>query len=162
MGSGAVGYAVRGQSKQSSANSLLFCTVGVLLRILEKDPSLAAFDYVIVDEVHERSIENDLLLMALRRILVDGASRAPHVCMMSATVDGDLLARYFASTLRRAVPRVRVGGRSFPVEVGYLEDALHLTKHTVRAGADWSLSSEAARRRAAQMGRRLGGRDWIN
>ena len=93
IGHGAVGYAVRGESRQSArGNALLVCTVGVLLRILEEDPSLARFDVVLVDEVHliasdcirvllsasdcllrqvhERSVENDLLLLALRRVLL--------------------------------------------------------------------------------------------
>ena len=53
IGYGAVGYAVRGESRQSArGNALLVCTVGVLLRILEEDPSLARFDVVLVDEVH--------------------------------------------------------------------------------------------------------------
>ena len=69
VGKGAVGYAVRGEARQSPHNSLLVCTVGVLLRRLEEDPQLRAFDVVLVDEVHERSVENDLLLLALRRLL---------------------------------------------------------------------------------------------
>ena len=69
VGTGAVGYAVRGEVRQSASNSLLVCTVGVLLRRLEEDPDLRSFDVVLVDEVHERSVEHDLLLLALRRIL---------------------------------------------------------------------------------------------
>ena len=54
IGQGAVGYAVRGESRQSASTSLLFCTTGVLLRMLEHDPSLANVSHVLVDEVHER------------------------------------------------------------------------------------------------------------
>ena len=67
LGDGAVGYAVRGESRQSGRTSLLFCTTGVLLKMLEEDPALASTTHVIVDEVHERSVENDFLLLTLRR-----------------------------------------------------------------------------------------------
>ena len=50
-GEGAVGYAVRGESKQGSATSVLFCTTGVLLRMIEEDPTLANVTHVLVDEV---------------------------------------------------------------------------------------------------------------
>ena len=70
VGRGAVGYAVRGDSRQSPrGNALLVCTVGVLLRIMEEDAQLERFDVILVDEVHERSVENDFLLLALRRVL---------------------------------------------------------------------------------------------
>ena len=51
MGTGAVGYAVRGDARQSASNSLLVCTAGVLLRRLEEEPDLRSFDVVLVDEV---------------------------------------------------------------------------------------------------------------
>ena len=50
-GDGAVGYAVRGESRQSASTTLLFCTTGVLLRMLEEDPELKGFTHVLVDEV---------------------------------------------------------------------------------------------------------------
>ena len=51
VGTGAVGYAVRGDARQSASNSLLVCTAGVLLRRLEEEPDLRSFDVVLVDEV---------------------------------------------------------------------------------------------------------------
>ena len=51
VGEGAVGYAVRGESKQSGSTSLLFCTTGVLLRMVEDESSLAGVTHVLVDEV---------------------------------------------------------------------------------------------------------------
>ena len=65
------------------------CTVGVLLRIMEEtDPTLAGFDVIIVDEVHERSVENDLLLLALRRILTS-RSRSASLAAGVAGVEAD-------------------------------------------------------------------------
>lgn len=50
-----VGYAIRGESKQSRDTRLVFCTTGVLLRRLMTDPILVDASHVIVDEVHERT-----------------------------------------------------------------------------------------------------------
>ena len=64
-----VGYAIRGENRAGSSTRLLFCTTGILLRRLESDPTLAGVTHVLVDEVHERSLESDFLLMALKKLL---------------------------------------------------------------------------------------------
>lgn len=51
-----VGYSIRLESKQSANTQLLFCTTGVLLRMLQGDPDLSHMTHVFVDEVHERSV----------------------------------------------------------------------------------------------------------
>ena len=91
---GLVGYRIRGESKTSARTALSFVTVGVLLREAEADPSLAGYTHVLVDEVHERSVDSDLLLLSLRRALRERAAQAgvasaptPRVVLMSATVD---------------------------------------------------------------------------
>ena len=66
---------MRGESKQSVHTSLLFCTVGVLLRIFEGDLA-EVLDVVLVDEVHERTAENDLLLLTLRHTLLERRKEA--------------------------------------------------------------------------------------
>ncbi|KAJ1889666.1 helicase, partial [Kickxella alabastrina] len=55
LGRGTVGYAVKGDAKQGADTRLLFCTTGVLLRMLGSDPLLEAVTHVVCDEVHERS-----------------------------------------------------------------------------------------------------------
>jgi ATP-dependent RNA helicase DHX57 len=67
------GHSVRLDSKRSARTRLLFCTTGVLLRRLASDTGLAGTTHVVLDEVHERSIESDLLLMLLRRAMAEGA-----------------------------------------------------------------------------------------
>jgi ATP-dependent RNA helicase DHX57 len=169
VGEGAVGYAVRGESRQKpGSTALLFCTTGVLLRMLEEDPTLAGVTHVLVDEVHERSVDNDFLLLTLRMLLLarreaaaavagnaddaEGAllsSSAPpplKLCLMSATLDGDVLSSYF-HTAGFGVERVSFPGRLFPVTTLHLEDALELTGHVVDRYADWSVHSPAARKR---------------
>eukprot|EP00976_Prorocentrum_cordatum_P065939 1178109-Prorocentrum_minimum.AAC.1 len=65
-----VGYSIRGESKTSYETCLLFCTTGILLRRLEEDPQLSGTTHVLVDEVHERTLEGDFLLLTLRRLLI--------------------------------------------------------------------------------------------
>ena len=127
-----VGYTIRMESATSAATRLLFCTTGILLRRLEDDPTLAGTTHVVVDEVHERSMESDFLLMTLRDLL----PRRPdlRIVLMSATIEAGLFADYFG----RGTPTISIPGRTFPVTALYLEDALEVTGHRVRAGADWA------------------------
>jgi ATP-dependent RNA helicase DHX57 len=67
-----VGYSVRLDSKQSKETRILFCTTGVMLRRLLSDPMLSNVTHVVLDEVHERTIESDLLLLLLRELLRSG------------------------------------------------------------------------------------------
>jgi hypothetical protein len=129
---GTVGYSIRLESATSSATRLLFCTTGILLRRLEEDPQLATVSHVLVDEVHERSMESDFLLMVLRGLLL--RRRDLRLVLMSATINAGLFASYFGA----GTPTISIPGRTFPVTALYLEDALELTGHRVRASADWA------------------------
>ncbi len=64
-----VGYQIRMEAKRSSHTKLLFCTTGIVLRRLQDDSTLKGVSHVIVDEVHERQQQTDVLLIALRRLL---------------------------------------------------------------------------------------------
>ncbi|MBC2682588.1 DEAD/DEAH box helicase [Corynebacterium sp. 4HC-13] len=93
-----IGYTVRGDSRTSSHTSIEFVTNGVLLRRLLRDPDLEGVGAVIIDEIHERHIESDLLfgmLAQLRGILREDLL----LVVMSATVD----AQRFASLLGDAL-----------------------------------------------------------
>lgn len=66
---GLVGYQIRLESVKSSRTRLLFCTTGVILRRLIEDPLLNGVSHVVVDEVHERQWQIDVLLISLRTLL---------------------------------------------------------------------------------------------
>ena len=66
---GMVGYQIRMEAKRSKETKLLFCTTGVVLRRLQDDSTLKGVTHVIVDEVHERQQQTDVLLVALRQLL---------------------------------------------------------------------------------------------
>ncbi|KAJ2850269.1 helicase [Coemansia brasiliensis] len=111
-----VGYAVRGESRQTRDTRLLFCTTGVLLRMLAEDPDLTSVTHVICDEVHERSVDADLLLVLLRRCLE--RNKQLRIVLMSATAQCGVFAEYFGAS----VPSVTISGRTFPVDDIYVED----------------------------------------
>lgn len=131
-----VGYSVRLESKASGRTRILFCTVGVLLRRLMSDPDLALPpqppSHILVDEVHERSLDTDLLLLLLRRLLerqqAGMGRRGPgiKVVLMSATISKSTFVEYFEGAGAR-VAQVELQGFSHPVADLYLEDALEIT-----------------------------------
>ena len=128
-----VGYTIRLESKATPNTRLLFCTTGILLKRLEEDPTLNNVTHVFVDEVHERSIESDFLLMVLRDMLPKRTTDRPlKVVLMSATLDASLFHDYFWGA-----PSVKFPGRTFPVTELYLEDALEVTGHVVKGNEDW-------------------------
>ncbi|XP_074507554.1 ATP-dependent RNA helicase DHX30 [Sebastes fasciatus] len=116
---GSVGYQVRLESRppEQSGGALLFLTVGVLLRKLQSNPSLKGISHVVVDEVHERDINTDLLLALLRSSLKENPDL--RVVLMSATGDKQRLSQYFGGC-----PIVKVPGFMHPVRDRYLEDVL--------------------------------------
>ena len=108
-----VGYSIRLESKVSRDTRLLFCTTGILLRRLQSDPDLVGVTHVVVDEVHERDLLSDFLLVILRAL----ASRRSdfRLVAMSATVDAELFQRYFEAEVPGPIRCVEIPGRTFPV-----------------------------------------------
>lgn len=76
---------------------------GVLLRRLLGDPSLQGTTHVVVDEVHERSADSDLLLLLLRDLLAGGANPQLRVVLMSATAEAGLFQTYFDAELAKVI-----------------------------------------------------------
>jgi ATP-dependent helicase HrpA len=108
-----VGFKVRFQDRLSPGASVKLMTDGILLAETQTDPLLRAYDTIIIDEAHERSLNIDFLLGHLRQIL----PRRPDlkIIVTSATIDADRFARHFASKDGPA-PVIQVSGRLFPVE----------------------------------------------
>ena len=97
-----VGYSVRFDRSVSPSTRIIYLTEGMLLQELLRDPWLRHYSAVIVDEVHERSVNVDLVLGFLRRLLMDnldGRGGIPlKVAVMSATADLAGLQDYFNNT----------------------------------------------------------------
>nr|XP_019579541.1 PREDICTED: putative ATP-dependent RNA helicase DHX30 isoform X1 [Rhinolophus sinicus] len=119
-----VGFQVRLESKPPArGGALLFCTVGILLRKLQGNPSLEGVSHVVVDEVHERDVNTDFLLILLKGL--QRLNPALRLVLMSATGDNERFSRYFGGC-----PVIKVPGFMYPVKEHYLEDILaKLGKH---------------------------------
>jgi ATP-dependent helicase HrpA len=109
-----VGYKVRFQDRLQPGASVKLMTDGILLAETQTDPLLRAYDTLLIDEAHERSLNIDFLLGYLRQLL----PRRPDLKLVvtSATIDAERFARHFASA-RGDAPVIQVSGRLFPVEV---------------------------------------------
>ena len=111
-----VGYQVRFADKTSAGASIKLMTDGILLAETQRDPQLRAYDTLIIDEAHERSLNIDFLLGYLRQLL----PKRPDLKLIitSATIDAKRFAEHFAIDGKLA-PVVEVSGRLFPVEQRY-------------------------------------------
>ncbi|ESQ51633.1 hypothetical protein EUTSA_v10016152mg [Eutrema salsugineum] len=128
-----IGYKVRLQSKGGRHSSVVFCTNGILLRVLVGKGSVSCVSditHIIVDEIHERDCYSDFMLAIIRDLLPSN----PHLrlILMSATLDAERFSGYFGGC-----PVVRVPGFTYPVRTLYLEDVLSILK----SGGDNHLSS---------------------
>ncbi|KAM4627481.1 putative ATP-dependent RNA helicase DHX34 [Polymixia lowei] len=107
-----VGYQIRFETTRTAATKLLFLTEGLLLRQIQQDGTLAQYQVLIVDEVHERHLHCDFLLGVLRSLL---SSRPDlRLILMSATINIKLFSNYFGGA-----PVLQVPGRLFPIQVIY-------------------------------------------
>jgi small subunit ribosomal protein S24e len=127
-----IGYHVRFDARlPQSDGSITFCTTGVFLKQLqsyltehERSRSLDAVTHIVVDEVHERDIDTDLLLVVLKQILAQkkANNQSLKIILMSATIDPALFQNYFADESGVPAKVFGVPGRSFPVNKFFLED----------------------------------------
>ncbi|RCI11278.1 hypothetical protein L249_7360 [Ophiocordyceps polyrhachis-furcata BCC 54312] len=136
---GLVGYAVRFDHQVPRGTKIKFLTEGTLLQELLRDPYLRRYSAVIVDEIHERSLNVDILIGFLKQILTGdlrGRGGVPlKVVIMSATADVRTFQEFFSTKATvdegKVVEIIKIKGRQFPVEITYepqpvpdVEDAL--------------------------------------
>ncbi|KAK6357411.1 hypothetical protein TWF718_001723 [Orbilia javanica] len=131
-----VGYSIRLEGKFTSKTRLIYATTGIVMRMLERGNNLREITHLILDEVHERSIESDFLLLVLKKLLVVRPDLK--VILMSATVDANKFSAYLDNA-----PVFQIPGRTFPVRTFYLEDAVELS--------GFILSDDSARRNRRQV-----------
>ncbi|HRQ46358.1 MAG TPA: ATP-dependent RNA helicase HrpA [Rhodocyclaceae bacterium] len=112
----AVGYKIRFTDRIGASTHIKLMTDGILLAETQADASLGAYDTLIIDEAHERSLNIDFLLGYLRTLL----PRRPDlkVIVTSATLDAERFAVHFGSRERPA-PVIEVSGRLYPIEMRY-------------------------------------------
>ncbi|MFI8525129.1 ATP-dependent RNA helicase HrpA [Promicromonospora sukumoe] len=129
---GVVGYQVRFTDQSSDETLVKVMTDGILLAQIQRDPQLLAYDTIIIDEAHERSLNIDFLLGYLSRLLPQRPDLK--LIITSATIDSERFAAHFSpaalagrggapeyvtDVLPDLAPIVEVSGRTFPVEIRY-------------------------------------------
>ncbi|KAJ4960743.1 hypothetical protein NE237_020653 [Protea cynaroides] len=108
-----VGYSIRFEDRTSERTRIKYLTDGVLLRESLSNPELHQYSVIILDEAHERSLNTDILLGLMKR-LVKMRSSNLKVLITSATLDGEKVSRFFSNC-----PILTVPGKLFPVEIVY-------------------------------------------
>ena len=127
-----VGYHTRFEQCRTATTRLKVMTDGILLQEIRHDPALRAYDVVIIDEVHERSLNVDLLIGYLRTVLM--RRRDLRVILMSATLEAERCREFFGEAAIIEVP-----GRVYPVDIRYrpliddVGDEVDLTDGILRA-----------------------------
>ncbi|MCW0200788.1 MAG: ATP-dependent RNA helicase HrpA [Rhodanobacter thiooxydans] len=133
-----VGFQVRFNDQVSERTLIKFMTDGILLAETQGDPWLSAYDTLIIDEAHERSLNIDFLLGYLKRL----ATKRPElkIIVTSATIDTARFAEHFDGA-----PVVEVEGRAYPVELRWRPVDIPVGAHPVRdaPGADVAKSHRA-------------------
>lgn len=124
------GYIIRGENKTNINTRISFVTTGILLRMIQGLVSKKAGDkdigddyfknlsYIFIDEVHERSVDSDFLLIILKNIM--NKYHNLKVVLMSATINIDVFKNYFKSN----VCHIHISGRTFPIKDHYLDEIL--------------------------------------
>ncbi|OFO18974.1 ATP-dependent helicase [Corynebacterium sp. HMSC056F09] len=112
-----VGYAIRFDDRVSSTTAVKLMTDGILLAEMQRDRFLNAYDTIIIDEAHERSLNIDFLLGYLKRLLPKRPDLK--VIITSATIDPERFAEHFADAEGKPAPIIEVSGRTYPVEIRY-------------------------------------------
>jgi len=118
----------------SSKTRILLCTTGILLRRLQCDPDLASVSHIFVDEVHERDLNTDFLIIILRDLLA--RRKNLKLVLMSATLNADAFSKYFSGC-----PVVTIPGRAHPVKENRLEDIFELTGYQVKEDSDYAVKT---------------------
>ncbi len=113
----AVGYKIRFTDRIGPQSYVKLMTDGILLAETQGDPSLSAYDTLIIDEAHERSVNIDFLLGYLRQLLPKRPDLK--VIVTSATLDAERFALHFADRTGTPAPVIEVSGRLYPIELRY-------------------------------------------
>lgn len=138
------GYQIRLQSRlPRRQGSILYCTTGIILQWLRSDPLLSSVSHLVLDEIHERNLQSDVLLTIVKDLL--DVRDDLKVILMSATLNADKFSKYFDRC-----PMIHIPGLTFPVEEFLVEDVVELTRYQPRVK-----DSRPAWKRNFQQGRNL-------
>ncbi|XP_037630844.1 ATP-dependent DNA/RNA helicase DHX36 [Sebastes umbrosus] len=117
------GYQIRLQSRlPRRQGSVLYCTTGIILQWLRSDRLLSSISHLVLDEIHERNLQSDVLLVIVKDILKHRDDLT--IILMSATLNAEKFSKYFDNC-----PMIHIPGMTFPVEEFLLEDVVEMTSY---------------------------------
>lgn len=156
-----IGYTIRGEARRSKDTRITFVTAGVLLRRLQTSggqvsdviASLADVTHIVIDEVHERSLDTDFLLNLLREVMKVRRDMLKLV-LMSATLDAAAFMNYFTSE-GLSVGLVEISGRTFPVEEYHLDDVVRMTGYGATSADSNFITDDSMGKIIQQLGHRV-------
>ncbi|KAJ8280492.1 hypothetical protein GJAV_G00055500 [Gymnothorax javanicus] len=117
------GYQIRLQSRlPRKQGSVLYCTTGIILQWLRSDPHLSSISHLVLDEIHERNLQSDVLITIVKDLirLRDDLK----IVLMSATLNAEKFSKYFDNC-----PMVHIPGFTYPVKEYLLEDVVEMLRY---------------------------------
>ncbi|XP_040830767.1 ATP-dependent DNA/RNA helicase DHX36 isoform X2 [Ochotona curzoniae] len=122
-GGNSTGYQIRLQSRlPRQQGSILYCTTGIILQWLQSDPHLSSVSHIVLDEIHERNLQSDVLMTVVKDILNFRSDLK--VILMSATLNAEKFSEYFGNC-----PMIHIPGFTFPVTEYLLEDIIEKIRY---------------------------------
>ncbi|XP_011814375.1 PREDICTED: ATP-dependent RNA helicase DHX36 isoform X3 [Colobus angolensis palliatus] len=117
------GYQIRLQSRlPRKQGSILYCTTGIILQWLQSDPYLSSVSHIVLDEIHERNLQSDVLMTVVKDLLNFRSDLK--VILMSATLNAEKFSEYFGNC-----PMIHIPGFTFPVVEYLLEDIIEKIRY---------------------------------
>lgn len=129
------GYIIRGKNDTNDETRISFVTTGVMLRMVQsvfgkekksQDSFFRNLGYIFIDEVHERSIDSDFLLIILKKMIKNFPDLK--IILMSATIDKNIFDGYFNES---KIAHVHIEGRTYPIDDFYLDDVIEMTNFKI-------------------------------
>ncbi|XP_060623658.1 ATP-dependent DNA/RNA helicase DHX36 isoform X2 [Anolis sagrei] len=117
------GYQIRLESRlPRRQGSILYCTTGIVLQWLQSDKQLSSVSHVILDEIHERNLQSDVLMTIIKDLL--SIRLDLKVILMSATLNAEKFSEYFDNC-----PMIHIPGFTYPVKEYLLEDVIEMLRY---------------------------------
>lgn len=120
----AVGYRLgNGDVNDPKGTQITFCTIGYLLQYLSHNSNnTSQYTHIVMDEVHERSMDADMLSLVVKKLIGDGRWPSGRLVVMSATLQSDLFNTYFTPPSEAVRPSIFVGVKRFEVRSIFLDE----------------------------------------
>ncbi|KAG7470975.1 hypothetical protein MATL_G00119570 [Megalops atlanticus] len=117
------GYQIRLQSRlPRKQGSMLYCTTGIILQWLRSDPLLSSISHLVLDEIHERNLQSDVLITIVKDLI--RVRDDLKIILMSATLNAEKFSKYFGNC-----PMIHIPGFTYPVKEYLLEDVVEMLRY---------------------------------